>query len=79
MGIIGEIILALVICTAMIGLIYASIKYICNRDFNKLKVGDQYLIVSRRNPRLYVYLTVTDIDSNKRTVSYNLRKDKSLI
>ena len=32
MGIIGEIIIALVICTAMIGLIYASInKYYINK------------------------------------------------
>lgn len=77
MGTIGEIILVLTIITTMIGLLYITIEYICKKDFNKLEIGDQYLIMSRRNPRLYVILTITDLNSNEGTVSFNLRKTKT--
>ena len=84
MGTIDDIILAyvtlaLAIFSVLAGLIYSAIaiEYDCKRRFKLLEIGDQYLIVSRRNPRLYVYLTITDLDTNKGTVSYNLRNTKS--
>lgn len=77
MGIIGEIILALAIVLLLVGAIYTVVVWECKRSFNALEVGDQYLLMSRRNPRNQVILTITDIDSSNRTVSYNLRKTKS--
>lgn len=77
MGTIGEIILALAIIALLVGAIYFVIEWECKRSFKELKVGDQYLIVSRRNPRNHVILTITDLDSDNGTVSYNLRKTKS--
>lgn len=77
MGTIGEIILALAIISLLIGAIYAVTEWECKRSFKELEVGDQYLIVSRRNPRNHVILTITYLDSNNGTVSYNLRRSKS--
>ena len=77
MGTACEIILALAIIALLLGVMYAVIAWECKRSFMKLEIGDQYLIVSRRNPRNHVILTITDLDSNNGTVSYNLRKTKS--
>lgn len=77
MGIIGEIILALAIILLLVGTIYTVVVWECKIAFKELEIGDQYLIVSRRNPRKQLVLTITELDSNKRTVSYNLRKTKS--
>lgn len=77
MGTIGEIILVLATIILFVGAVYFVIDWECKRSFKELEIGDQYLIVSRRNPRNHVILTITELDSNKRTVSYNLRKTKS--
>ena len=72
----GEISLALVVIVLFSGAIYALLMD-CKRSFKEAEVGDQYLIMSRRNPRKQVVLTITDIDTNKGTISYNLKKNKS--
>ena len=77
MGIISEIIIALVLTAVLVGVIHILIDWQCKKSFNELKIGDQYLIVSRRNPRNYVVLTITELDTNNGTVSYNLRKTKT--
>ena len=77
MGIISEIIIALVLTAVLVGAIHILIDWQCKKSFNELKIGDQYLIVSRRNPRNYVVLTVTELDTKNGAVSYNLRKTKT--
>lgn len=77
MGIISEIIIALVLTAVLVGVIHILIDWQCKKSFNELKIGDQYLIVSRRNPRNCVVLTITELDTNNGTVSYNLRKTKT--
>ena len=76
MGTLGEIILALVFIALFAGTIYAVLRD-CKRNFKEAEIGDQYLIMSRRNPRKQVVITITDIDTNKGTISYNLKKNKS--
>lgn len=77
MGIISEIIIALVLTAVLVGVIHILIDWQCKKSFNELKIGDQYLIVSRRNPRNYVVLTITELDTNDGTVSYDIRKTKT--
>lgn len=76
MGTLGEFILTLAVIAMVFGVIYALIRD-CKRNLNEAEIGDQYLIMSRRNPRKQVVLTITDIDTNKGTISYNLKKNKS--
>ena len=76
MGTIGEFILTFVVIAMVFGVIYSLLRD-CKRNFNEAEIGDQYLIMSRRNPRKQVVLTITDIDTNKGTISYNLKKNKS--
>lgn len=77
MGTITEGILAFVLIILIVGIMYSVLEWQCKKSFNELKIGDQYLIVSRRNPRKYVVLTITELDANNGTVSYNLRKTKT--
>lgn len=77
MGTNVEIILVLATLVLFVSAVYGVTVWECRRSFKELEIGDQYLIVSRRNPRKHVVLTITELDSNKRTVSYNLRKTKS--
>lgn len=77
MGTNVEIILVLATLVLFVSAVYFVLDWECKRSFKELEIGDQYLIVSRRNPRKHVVLTITELDSNKRTVSYNLRKTKS--
>lgn len=76
MGTIAEIILALLITAVLVGAIYIVIDWQCKKSFKKLEIGDQYSIVIR-NPINQIILTITDLDMNKGTVSYNLRKNKT--
>ena len=77
MGTITESILAFVTIILIVGIMYSVLEWQCKKSFNELKIGDQYLIVNRRNPRNYMVLTVTELDTNNGTVSYNLRKAKT--
>ena len=77
MGTIAESILAFVMIILIVGIMYSALEWQCKKSFNELKIGDQYLIVNRRNPRNYVVLTIIELDANNRTVSYNLRKTKT--
>ena len=76
MGTIAGNVLAFVMIIMLVGIIYSVLEWQCKKSFNKLKIGDQYLIVNRRNPRNYVVLTITELDTNNGIVSYNLRKTK---
>ena len=72
-----KILLVIVIIAFIVGVIYVVTELKCMKKYLQLEIGDQYLTVSRIDPKDRLLITVIGIDADKGTVTYNLRDPKN--
>ena len=72
-----KILLVIVIFAFIIGVIYVVTELKCMKKYLQLEIGDQYLSVSRIDSKDRLLITVTGIDADNGTVTYNLRDPKN--
>ena len=68
--------IVIVILAFIIGVIYVVTELKCMKKYLQLEIGDQYLTVSRVDPKDRLLVTVIGIDADNGTVTYNLRDPK---
>ena len=69
--------LVIVIIAFIVGVIYVVTELKCMKKFLQVEIGDQYLTVSRIDPKDRLLVTVIGIDADKGTVTYNFRDPKN--
>lgn len=72
-----KILLVIVILAFIVGVIYVITELKCMKKYLQLEIGDQYLSVSRIDPKDRLLITVIGIDADNGTVTYNLRDPKN--
>ena len=72
-----KILLVIVILAFIVGVIYVVTELKCMKKYLQLEIGDQYLSVSRIDPKDRLLITVIGIDADNGTVTYNLRDPKN--